>query len=369
MISMSRLRGFLHKEFKQALRDPRMKIILFIVPIIQLMIFGVAISTDVKNITLWAKISPHDFILQHIYDHSIQSKWFLPTPYDYNADPYELLRAGKINAALIPPPGGLTQALGKNQGELQILIDATNVLQAQSIESYIKTLVNQVIQDDLKLPTMDPPINFVVRVLYNPILETAYFMVPGVMCMLMCVTTVMLTSMSITREKELGTFEMLISAPASASEIVLGKTIPFVVLGMLNVPLLLSVAAIFFNVPMRGSLLVLTFASFAFVCATVAIGTLISTISENQQQATLGGFLFLFPAIMFSGLMFPLENMPAIMKWVAYLDPLSHFLSLLRNIMLIGGETSFIIQHISVLTLMAIIFVGISFKRFKTTLK
>lgn len=369
MISIPLLRGFLRKEFKQALRDPKMRITLFVVPVIQLILFGVAISTDVKNVRLWVKPDPKDFILQHIYEHSIESKWFLPVFEDYKQDPFELLRAGKIDAALIPPPGGFTRALGRGIAPLQLLIDATNVIQAQSIEAYLKNITNQVIQHELKITPKDIPINLITRVLYNPTLETSYFMVPGVMCMLMCITTVILTSMSITREKEMGTFEMLISAPISASEVILGKTIPFVILGMFNAALILIVAITVFDVPMRGSLLILMLASLAFVCATVAIGTLISTIAENQQQATLGGFLFLFPAIMLSGLMFPLENMPEIMKWVSYFDPLSHFLSLLRNIMLKGGESNFIMNHIVILVLMAIGFVFISFKRFHTTLQ
>lgn len=369
MISFNLLKGFLKKEFKQVLRDPRMKMTLFAAPVIQLIIFGYAISTDVKNIRLWARPSPNDYILQHIYQHSIASHWFLPTPIAANDDPFELLRGGKIDAALIAPPGGLTYALGRGTAPLQLLIDATNVIQAQAVENYIKSIANKVVAEDMKiLPTISP-INFSVRVLYNPSLETTYYMIPGVMCILVSIITVLLTSTSITREKEMGTFEMLISAPITASDIILGKTLPFVIIGMCNVPLILGVAMILFGVPMRGSFWVLMLASLAYVCSTVAIGTLISTFAKNLQQSILGGFLFLFPAILLSGLMFPLENMPTLMQWVAYCDPLSHYLSLLRNIMLKGGETEFIIQRISVLVLMAIVFVYISFKRVHTTLQ
>lgn len=369
MISLSLLKGFLKKEFKQALRDPRMKIILFVGPLIQLIVFGVAISTDVKNIRLYVELNWNDYILQHIYEHSLQSKWFIKANEPEKGDPYELLKAGKIDAALIPPPGGLTKALGRGNAELQLLIDATNVIQAQSVESYIKTIVDTVIQQDLKLEANPMPINFVVRVLYNPSLETSYFMVPGVMCILLCIITVILTNISITREKEMGTFEMLISAPITASDVILGKTIPYVIIGMIDLPLILAVAVFMFGVPMQGSLLVLLLSGFAFICSTVAIGALISTFSQNQQQSILGSFLFLFPAILLSGLFFPLENMPENLKWLSYLDPLSHFLSLLRNIMLKGGEFHFIVFHVSVLALMAVFFVYISFKRFHTTLQ
>lgn len=369
MISLSLLKGFIQKEFKQTLRDPKMRILLFLAPVVQLTLFGVALSTDVKNIRLWAPIDTKDYVLQHVYDHAIESRWFLPKAEKVRQDPFLLLEAGKIDAALIPPHSGFTRALGRGTADLQVLIDASNVIQAQAVESYIKTITNQVVQDDLKLSPTILPIQFSVRVLFNPTLETSYFMVPGVMCILMCIITVILTSMSISREKEMGTFEMLISAPISASDVIFGKTVPYVILGMTNAPLILGVAVILFGVPMRGSLWVLLAAAFVFVCSTVAIGTLISTFAKNQQQSILGGFLFLFPAILLSGLLFPLENMPEVMKWVAYLDPLSHFLALLRNIMLKGGETSFILQKIGILGLMALVFGFISFKRFHTTLQ
>jgi len=363
---MSTLRGFIQKEFKQALRDPRMRMLLFVAPIIQMTLFGVAISNDVKNIRLWAQPDSKDSVLEHIYQRSVESKWFLPARIDRNVDPYELLRSGKIDAALVPPPGGLTRALGRGKADLQLLVNATNVIQAQSVEGYIRSITSQVVRDDLKQVPPVIPIRLDTRVLYNPTLETSYFMVPGVMSMLICLVTIVLTSMSISREKEMGTFEMLISAPVTAFEVIMGKTIPYVVLGMSNVPLILGVAVFVFGVPMRGYLWVLLVASFVFVCTTVAIGTLISTIAGSQQQATLGSFLFLFPAILLSGLMFPLENMPEPMKWVSFLDPLSHFLALVRNIMLKGGEPEFVIRHVGILALMAVVSVLVSFSRFRT---
>ncbi len=368
-MKLSTLNGFILKEFKQALRDPRMRLLLFVMPMIQLTLFGVAISNEVKNIRLWTPATTNDYVLHHIYTRAIASKWFLETHFDRNEDPFKLLRAGKIDAALVGPPGGLSEALGKGSANLQILVNATNVVQAQAVEGYLKAISTQVLKDDLKLTNRAPSIDIAVRVLYNPSLETSYFMVPGVMSMLMCIITIILTSMSITREKESGTFEMLISAPIRAREVIFGKTIPYVVLGMSNVPLILGVAMLVFGVPMRGSYIYLLIASFAYVCTTVAIGTLISTFANNQSQSTLGSFIFLFPAILLSGLMFPLENMPTAMKWVSYLNPLSHFLSLLRNIMLKGGDTQFVFFHVSVLSLMACVSVLWSFQRFHTTLR
>jgi ABC-2 type transport system permease protein len=178
----------------------------------------------------------------------------------------------------------------------------------------------------------------------------------------------MLCMAAITREKEIGTFEMLISAPIRPREVIYGKTVPYIILGMANLPLTLAVAVFIFGVPVRGSLVVLTISAFFFVCTCVALGTLISTICRNQQQANLASFLFMFPAIMFSGLMFPIENMPDSIRFIAYVDPLYHYLALLRNIMLKGGDLKFIASHVLVLSGIACVAIYYSFKRFHTTL-
>ena len=362
------LLGFIRKELIQTLRDPRMRIILFIMPLIQMTLFGVAISTEVKNVRLAAVFDSKDYVLRDVYERAIHGKWFIPAKGD-GQDPFKLIQSGVADAVLVPDPGGFTRALGRGDAKLQLLINATNVIQAQSVEGYLQVIVQQTLQDDLKLSPPAPPIQFDMRVLFNPDLETSIFMVPGTMCMLMIITTLVMTNNAIVREKELGTFEMLISAPIRSVEVILGKTIPYVILGMTQFPLVLAVACFIFQVPQRGSFLVLLLATFAFVCTSVAMGTLISTFCRNQQQASLAGFLFLFPAIMFSGLMFPIENMPASVQWISFLDPIAHYMGLLRNIMLKGGEIHYVLTRISYLGALAVVSIAVSFKRFHTTLQ
>jgi ABC-2 type transport system permease protein len=360
--------GFIKKELTQTLRDPRMRVFLFVIPVVQMTIFGVAISSEVKNIRLAAVFDSQDTVMRDIYERSLASGWFVAAQ-GTGSDPFTMIQGGIADAVLIPPPGGLTRAIGRGDAPLQLLVDSTNVTQAQAVENYMAAVTNQTIQDDLHPPLVSPRIHFDVRVLYNPSLETAFFMVPGVMCMLMVMTTMMLSMAAITREKEMGTFEMLISAPIAPYEVILGKTIPYVILGLLNMPMTLAVAVLIFKVPMRGSFLVLVGSAFVFICASVALGTWISTICKNQQQANLAGFLYLFPAIMFSGLMFPIENMPNYIRPIAYIDPLFHYLSLLRNIMLKGGDAQFVMNHVAILFCMTGVAVYFSFRRFHTTLQ
>jgi ABC-2 type transport system permease protein len=361
------LKGFIKKEFIQVLRDPRMRILLFAAPLIQMTLFGIALSSDIKNIRLLVRASPQDLILQHIYQEALSSGWFIPAKITHE-DPFEQIQASEADAVLVGPPEGVTDSIERGNGRVQLLVNASNVLRAQGIESYMKAIINRVVLADRNETKPPLPIVFDMRIFYNPTMRTAVFMVPGVMSLLICLITILLTSMSVSKEKESGTFEMLLSAPVTPREIILGKTLPYVILGVSNIPLILAVAILGFDVPMRGSFLVLFIASFIFVCVTVSIGTLISTITKTQQQSMMAGFLFLFPSVQLSGLMFPLENMPLWMKVIAYMNPLTHFLELLRNIMLKGGDTRVVFYHLVVLVLMAVLVVSFSFKRFHSTL-
>ncbi len=357
---MRTLWGFIKKEFLQALRDPRMRILLFLAPCVELTIFGVALSTEAKNIRLSLVGAPGDTTLQSIYRDCLASGWFIPANVT-TSDPFEQMQKGEADAVMVAPPGGLDKAIGRNQGQVQLLVNAINVTRGESIERYFMAIVQS-------QNPVTPPLQFDVRVLYNPALQSAFFLIPGVMSMLVCLITILLTSMSIAKEKEIGTFETLISAPVLPEEVLLGKTVPFVLLGLSNIPLIMAVAVFIFHLPLRGSVWLLMFSSAVFVFCTVGIGLLISTLAKNQQQSMMGGFLFLFPAMLLSGLVFPIENMPFALRMFSYVNPLTYFIEILRNITLKGGDPQLILFDIAILAAMAVIAVFVSWRRFKTTL-
>jgi ABC-2 type transport system permease protein len=359
------LLGFIRKEFRQTLRDPRMISVLLFAPIIQLTLFGVALSNEVKNVKLAAQFAPSDVLAGQVFDHALASSWFVKA-HVTGPDPNDWMESGEADVTLITPPGGLTRSVGRGEGQLQVLINAGNVIRAQAIENYVRSIVRQTTQP--KSGPMPTPVSFDVRVLYNPTLDTKVYMVPGVMCMLICIITVLLTSMSLAREREVGTYEMLIVAPVKPWEVIIGKTLPFVILGMCEIPLILLAAVMLFGIPVRGPVLLLMFSGIFFVLSTVSIGTLISTLAKNQQQAMLGGFLFLFPAMLLSGLMFPLENMPWLLRWFGHLNPLSHFMVILRNILLKGGDLDLVAFRTAILAVISFFLIFASFNRFRTRL-
>ncbi len=360
------LAGFLRKELSQALRDRRMKVMLFAMPVVQLLLFGLALSNEIKNIRLASYNAPFDTLAARVQEKAVASGWFVNAEGE-DLDPVSLITGGKADAVLVSPPEGLAKSIARGDGRVQLLIDAGNAVRARSIEAYVqRVLADTLVQSGTGAPPA--ALAFDIRVLYNPSLETVIFMVPGVMVMILALVTIVLTSMSIAREREMGTLEMLISTPVGKWEILLGKTLPYLLLALADVPLILLAGRLLFGVPIRGPLWVLFVASLFFLITTVSVGTLISTFARDQQQAMMGGFMFMMPAILLSGIMYPIENMPPAIKWISELNPLRHFATLLRNIMLKGGDSTVVLTHVGVLAALALVTFSLAAHRFRNRL-
>jgi len=359
------LRGFMKKELIQTLRDPRMRIVMFAVPMLQLIVFGLALSNEVKNIRLVGQFAPSDVVGQRLVRNALASTWFIPGQEAGGA--FESVRSGNAHVVLVPPPGGLTRSVARGDGRLQVLIDAGNAVRARSIEAYLQRIVAETMAQEAAVAPK-PAVDFSLRVLFNPSMETSLYLVPGVMVMILTLLTIIVTSMAIAREREMGTLEMLISAPIRKWELLVGKTLPYVIIAMIDVPLILLAGWLLFGVPVAGSLIELFLASFVFICAAVAVGTVISTFARNQQQAMMGGMIFMMPAILLSGIMYPIESMPQAISWLSQLDPLRHFVTLLRNILLKGGDPLVVAKHLGALLGLAAVAIAVSARRFRNTL-
>lgn len=366
MISFKTIKTFIKKEFRQVLRNRIMCAMLFGAPLIQLVIFGLAISTEIKNIDLFFVHSPADKaavgLERSLYS---SSDWFNKVDYDGNSDPYKMIVSGKADAVLIAPKEGLGKSIEKGEGRLQLLADASNANTGRVIETYITSIVNKHFAKENKTA---PNFSFDTRVLYNPEIKSSFFMVPAVMAMVVAIVTIMLTSMSIVKEKESGTFENIISASLTNMEIMLGKSIPFVILGLIVWTLVFTAAYLFFGIPVRGPLWQLITSSFFYVLCTVSVGILISTIASTQQQAMMGSFMTLMPFIILSGVIFPIENMPSSVIAVAYADPVMYYVRLLRSVMLRGGDTHVFIVNAGALLLLSVALSVVAYMRFRQTL-
>ena len=365
------LKGFFKKEIPQAIRDKKMAFMIFAMPVFQLILFGFALTTEVRNISVYCAYKPEDALMRRAEQNMTASGWFVNANVPgSNADYTGILTKRRAEVIVVSPPEGLKKALERGSAgnaQVQLLIDATNAQRAMQIESYVKNILAQSISQEYSI-SVPEPIKIDVRILYNPSMKSAFYMIPALMGFSLCILTVLITGMSLAKEKEFGTFEKLISSPASPSEILLGKTLPYMLLSFIVVPLMLISGVVLFGIPVAGGILKIFLVCLIFIVSSCSVAVFVSTLAKTQQQAMMGSLMFLFPAILLSGLIFPVENIPAFARWIAYVNPVYYLAGLLRNIILKGGDPLFMLKGCAALILIGGALAFISVKRFGSKL-
>ncbi len=345
---MRRLRFLIRKELIELRADTRLLRLVLVAPIIQLTMLGYAATTDVKNVPVVVADADRTASSRDLVSRFEASPNFVVidtvTSVD-EIDPY--LESGRAWMALnIPADYGRKVASG-DPVQVQVVADGTDANSTNVAMGYAGTLVAGYARElaVARAPALagaGPLIDTSVRVWFNPQLESRDFMIPGVLALLLLVVTTNLSAMAIVREKELGTLEQLNVTPLARWELIAGKLLPYVFIAMIDVALVLAVAVLWFEVPLRGSIVLLFVMSFVYLLTTLGLGLFISTVSDTQQQAMMTTtFFFLTPMIYLSGFIFPIENMPAVIQPFTYLIPLRYFLVILRGIFLkgVGLET------------------------------
>ncbi len=351
----NRLRHLLRKEFIQVFRDKRLRVYIFLPPMIQLIIFGYAANLDVHHIktaVLDQARSPDSRALIQTFQ---RSGYFDLTAYLSRPDDlHSLFDRGRITLAVSIPAEFSARLNSGRSVPVQIILDGTDSQAAQVAASYATRLILRFGQEKLhhrlavmkgflerdtgqKIERLMRGVEVASRVWYNPNLTSRNFFVPGIVALILTIMILSLTSMSIVREREMGTLEQLLVTPITPGEFILGKTIPFGLIGLAQVSLVLLVGVLWFKVPFAGSVIFFYLASSLYLITSLGLGLLISTVSRTQQQAMTTTFLFLFPAILFSGFMFPIANMPRLIQWITYLNPLRYFITIMRDIFLKGS--------------------------------
>jgi ABC-2 type transport system permease protein len=334
-----RIKRILIKEFLQTLRDPKMKAILIVVPVLQSIIFGYAVTTDVREVAL--------AIMDH--DNTPESRAFLSrfTSSGYFRVAHRvssvrevryLLDRESVKGALEIDSGvGNTVSSGRTAA-VQMIVDGTDSNSAGVVLNYAGRVVQgynlSVLSGSGR--ALSQPVELRTRAWFNENLTSRNFYVPGVIALLLALITLMLSSMAIVREKEIGTMEQIIVTPITRIEFILGKMVPFAILGMADVFVITGICLYWFEVPMRGSFLLLLVSAALFLMSTLGLGLLISTMSSTQQQAMMSTFFIFFPAILLSGFLFPISNMPAWIQAITYVNPLRYILIIIRGIFLKG---------------------------------
>ncbi|MFA4987745.1 MAG: ABC transporter permease [Candidatus Brocadiia bacterium] len=340
-----RIYSMLIKEFIHAFRDPRMRVLLLGVPILQTMIFGFAVSTDVRDIRTFAYDADNSVYSRELVERLRGSGYFEIA--DYLATEEEgsrLLDSGDAKAVFVIHPGFDATIRSGGSAPLQVLVDGTDSMSAGIVLSYTvkiaaswgEAILVERINRISGAKTASQQVSLESRAWFNENLVSRNYFVPGVIALLVMLITFMLSSMAIVREKEIGTIEQIIVSPISQFEFIIGKTVPFAIIGFIDVVLISVVAMVVFDVPLRGNVALLMGSTGLYLMSTLGLGLLISTMSSTQQQAMMTTFLFFFPAVLLSGFIFPIANMPEPVQWLTYVNPLRYFLIIVRGIFLKG---------------------------------
>ena len=373
-----RLRQMLVKEFIQALRNPRMRAMIFVTPIIQLFLFGYAVTTDVQHIALAVYDLDQSIASRELASRFVRSGYF--DLVESVAEPgrvQELLDRGEARAVLQFNQGFQETLHAGRTAQLQLLLDGTISNTAGIVLRYSTRIVNQYSQELLDrriarrmgTPPRTAKVVLETRAWFNEDLESRNFFVPGVIAMIVTLTSLMLTSMAVVREKEIGTMEQILVTPIRPAELILGKTIQFAVISYVDVIGITLLGVLWFDVPVRGNLLLLLFSTGLFLLTTLGLGLLISTVSQTQQQAMMGAFFLYLPALLLSGFIFPIANMPEVFQWLTLLNPLRYFLEIIRGIFLKGIGADILWPQMAALNVLGVATLGLATQRFQKTLK
>ncbi|QJR21640.1 protein of unknown function / Efflux ABC transporter, permease protein [Brevinematales bacterium NS] len=379
MIRHKFILALVQKEFLQIFRDIRMRIVLFVPPIVMLLVFGYAINTDVKNIRMAVFDEDKSYESRSLVERFRGSDVFslvasLQKPQEVDI----LFDTGKIDVFLHIPPH-FEKGLKKGKTvPLQVFVDGTDSSRSSMIIAEVQALLHQImlpyyqknIQRALvihqaygggRLPGL---VNIEERVFFNPGLSSRNFYLSGIFGLLISMITILLTAMSVVKERENTTIDQLIVSPLRPEELVIGKTLPYMIVGLIDTIVVTLILIFWFHVPFSGSFSLLLLISVAFLLTTTAIGLFISTISHSQQQAILSVVLFMLPALLFSGFAFPIESMPPIIQMLTYLNPMRHFLDLIRSLFLKGAGITLLWPKILLLLCIGILMFILSARKF-----
>lgn len=367
---LERIRQMVIKEFIQILRDKRMKAIVFVIPVLQTLVFGFAVTTDVNNILTAVVDLDKSLESRELIGRLASSGYFRivarpESPHQLR----ELLDRAQVTVALQINRGFSTDLKRNRPTAIQVIADGTDSNTATVALDYVGGIIRKYARD-LAGPVLleGARVDVRQRAWYNPELRSKNYNVPGVIAMVIMLTSLLLTSMAVVREREIGTMEQLMVTPLKPVELILGKTIPFAVIAFFDMILITAFGVLVFNIPINGPLWLLPLSTGIYLLSVLGIGLFISTIAKTQQQALMATFLFYMPAVLLSGFMFPIENMPVFFQYVTYGNPLRYFLIVIRGIFLKGNGFGVLWPQMAALLAIGVVVIGLSALRFRKRL-
>lgn len=368
---MKRFIGFLTKEFYHIFRDKRTMFILFGMPIAQILLFGFAITNEINNVDIAILNLSKDTETQKIINKINGSNYFKIEQEISNENEIEnVFKKGKVKAVLVFENHFINQLKTQNQAKVQVITDATDPNIANTISNYVQAILLNYTNEINRNNKSTYQIRTQTQLYYNPELKSVFTFVPGVMTIILMLVSAMMTSISITREKELGTMEILLVSPLKPFQVIFGKVFPYIFLSIINATFILLLGFFVFKMPIEGSLFLLAFESILFIVSALSLGILISTISNTQQTAMMISlFGLMLPVIILSGFIFPISSMPLPMQIISNIIPAKWFIIIIKAIMLKGASLAIIWKETLILIGMTALFIGLSIKNYKIRLE
>jgi ABC-2 type transport system permease protein len=363
--SWGRLKQMIKKESKQLVRDPKSRPIIFVSPVVQMILLGYAATTDVKDIA--TMVVDHDNTTESraLVDAFRATDYFIIATHSArDADVVAALARGDVQMGLTIPPGFASDMRSGRGASVQTLFDGSDASQATVAQSYASQIAGQF---GVKMvgARMANGVELRSRAWFNPSLESKFFNVPAIMGIQILTICLILTALAVVREREIGTLDQLLVSPITSTEMMLGKTIPVLGLGLFHLLIYTGLTVFQFGVPMKGSFLALVLAALLYILAALALGLLISTVSKTQQEAFMLLILVLLPAVMLSGFVSPIESMPKFFQWLTVINPIRYFLEIVRGVFLKGIGVSELWPQYLTLTAMSVGILFTATKRFR----
>lgn len=367
---MKQFIAFVKKEFYHIFRDRRTMLILLGMPVVQIILFGFAISTEVKNVRLAVLDPSNDVVTRKIVDRLDASEYFTITAHFRSPQEMEAAFLKNQIDMVIVFSERFSDGLYTGDARVQLVADATDPNMSTSQVNYASGIVAMVGQEMLPPDVMAGRLTPDIKLLYNPQMKSAYNFVPGVMGLILMLICAMMTSISIVREKETGTMEVLLVSPVKPLFIILAKAVPYFVLSFVNLVTILLLSVFVLDVPVVGSLFWLITVSLLFIFVSLALGLLISSVTHTQVAAMLAsGLMLMMPTMLLSGMIFPIESMPLILQWISDVLPARWYIQAVRKLMIEGVPVVLVYKEIGILLLMAAVLITVSIKKFKYRLE
>jgi ABC-2 type transport system permease protein len=368
---MNRFLGFVKKEFLHIFRDFRTLIILFGIPAAQILLFGYVVSTDIKDAGVAFLDLSKDEVTQKLTDKIISSGFFKSTGNLLHYNDIDLiLKKGKTKAVIIFEENFGRKLISEGRATMSIIADGSEPNTAALVTNYTTAIVADFNRDIAASANSGLMIIPEVKMFYNPELKGHFMFVPGVITLILILICALMTSVTITREKEFGTMEVLLVSPLKPVQIIIGKVLPYFLLSLVNVIIILLLSWFVFGLPVKGSIVLLLAESMLYILMSLSLGILISTVSKTMQQAIFISLVgMMLPTILLSGFIFPIENMPKIYDWISAVLPPRYFIVIIKNIMIKGTGFLYVWKETLILIVFTIAFIGLSIRNFKIRLE